>query len=243
MNTPPIGLRIKQRREELGLTQEELAEKLHYKTKSSINKIEKGVNDLPRTKVADFAVALQTSVSYLMGWVNDPDPKYAMLNELGNKVQKTIDKLPNSTDYWFEFAVNDSTNGVRIPVLGRVAAGIPIYAEENIIDWEEIPQEMSKKGEYFCLEIRGHSMEPRIYDGDVVIVHKQPDAESGQIAIVSVNGDDATCKRLVKYENGITLMSFNPSYAPMVFTDKEKENLPLQIWGIVEEVRGKLKGI
>lgn len=243
MNTPPIGLRIKQRREELGLTQEELAEKLHYKTKSSINKIEKGVNDLPRTKVAAFAVALQTSVSYLMGWVNDPDPKYAMFNELGNKVQKTIDKLPNSTDYWFEFAVNDSTNGVRIPVLGRVAAGIPIYAEENIIDWEEIPQEMSKKGEYFGLEIRGHSMEPRIYDGDVVIVHKQPDAESGQIAIVSVNGDDATCKRLVKYENGITLMSFNPSYAPMVFTDKEKENLPLQIWGVVEEVRGKLKGI
>ena len=136
-----------------------------------------------------------------------------------------------------------SIKGLKIPVLGRVAAGLPIEAQENILDWEEIPEEWQKKGEYFALEIRGHSMEPRIYDGDVVIVHKQPDAESGQIAIVSVNGDDATCKRLVKYENGITLMSFNPSYAPMIFTDKEKENLPLQIWGIVEEVRGKLKGI
>ena len=93
--------------------------------------------------------------------------------------------------------------GVPINVLGRVAAGIPIEAVEEVIDTEEITQEMASTGTYFGLQIKGNSMEPRMCEGDVVIVRQQEDAESGDIVIAMVNGDDATCKRLRKYRDGI----------------------------------------
>lgn len=136
-----------------------------------------------------------------------------------------------------------TTSSTRVPVLGKVAAGLPIEAIENIIDWEEIPNEIARKGEHFGLVIKGDSMEPRIYDGDVVLVRKQSDAESGQIVIASVNGDDATCKRLMKYETSIGLLPLNPRYQPMMFSEKEQRELPIQIWGVVVEIRGKLLGI
>ena len=88
--------------------------------------------------------------------------------------------------------------GIVINVLGRVAAGIPLEAIEDIIDTEEISEEMAKTGEFFGLQINGDSMEPKFSKGDVVIVRKQDDAESGDIVIAMVNGDDATCKRLKK---------------------------------------------
>lgn len=107
---------------------------------------------------------------------------------------------------------------IRIPVLGRVAAGIPIDAIEEIIDWEDISADMAAGGaEYFGLQIRGNSMEPKISDGDIVIVRKQPDVESGEIAVVLVNGDDATVKRVKKSAAGITLISNNPAYDPMFY--------------------------
>ena len=93
--------------------------------------------------------------------------------------------------------------GIVINVLGRVAAGIPLEAIEDIIDTEEISEEMAKTGEFFGLQINGDSMEPKFSKGDVVIVRKQDDAESGDIVIAMVNGDDATCKRLKKYQKGI----------------------------------------
>lgn len=86
--------------------------------------------------------------------------------------------------------------GVRIPVLGRVVAGIPIEAVEEILDYEEITPELAATGEFFALKIRGHSMEPRMMEGDVVIVRKQEDVESGDVAIVLVNGNEATVKRV-----------------------------------------------
>ncbi|MDY5968100.1 MAG: XRE family transcriptional regulator, partial [Sphaerochaetaceae bacterium] len=89
-----------------------------------------------------------------------------------------------------------SSKGKTINVLGRVAAGLPIEAVENIIDTEEISEDMARTGEYFGLQIHGDSMEPRMYEGDVVIVRQQDDAESGDIVIAMVNGNDATCKRL-----------------------------------------------
>lgn len=129
--------------------------------------------------------------------------------------------------------------GVTINVLGRVAAGIPIEAIENIIDTEEITEDLAKTGDFFGLKIRGDSMEPKISDGDVVIVRKQEDAESGQIIIATVNGTDATCKRLRKYRDGIELISNNPSYTPMFFTNEEIENKPVKIIGKVVELRAK----
>lgn len=133
-----------------------------------------------------------------------------------------------------------SKNGITINVLGRVAAGIPINAITEIIDTEEISEEMAKTGEYFGLKIKGDSMEPRIYDGDVVIVRQQDSAESGDIVIAMVNGDDATCKRLIKYASSIALVSLNSKYEPMMFTDKEVIEKPVRVIGKVVELRGKL---
>lgn len=130
--------------------------------------------------------------------------------------------------------------GVVINVLGRVAAGIPIEAITDIIDTEEISQELARTGEFFGLQIHGDSMEPRMYDGDVVIVRQQDDAESGDIVIAMVNGDDATCKRLTKYAGGISLVSLNSAkYEPMMFSNKEIEEKPVRIIGKVVELRGK----
>ena len=136
-------------------------------------------------------------------------------------------------------ATPSSRKGVSIPVLGRVAAGIPIEMIEDIIDTEEITQEMAKTGEFFALQIHGDSMEPRMCEGDVVIVRKQENAESGDVVIATVNGDDATCKRLRKYREGIELISNNPSYRPMFFSNEEIENKPVKILGKVVELRGK----
>lgn len=133
------------------------------------------------------------------------------------------------------------TTGIIIPVLGRVAAGLPIEAVENIIDTEEISEEMAKTGEFFGLQIHGDSMEPRMYEGDVVIVRKQEDAESGDIVIALVNGHDATCKRLTKYAGGISLVSLNSAkYEPIMFSNEDIETKPVKILGKVVELRGKL---
>ena len=132
------------------------------------------------------------------------------------------------------------SSGVKINVLGRVAAGLPIEAVENIIDTEEISEDMAKCGEYFGLQIHGDSMEPRMYEGDVVIVRQQDDAESGDIVIAMVNGNDATCKRLTKYAGGIALTSLNNKYEPMMFSNEEIINKPVKIIGKVVELRGKL---
>lgn len=132
-----------------------------------------------------------------------------------------------------------SRKGVTINVLGRVAAGIPIDAIEEVIDTEEITEEMAKTGEFFGLKIKGNSMEPRIYENDVVIVRLQNDAESGDVVIATINGDEATCKRLRKYRDGIELISNNPSYEPMFFSNEEILSKPVRIIGKVVELRGK----
>lgn len=136
-------------------------------------------------------------------------------------------------------AQSTNSNAVTIKVLGRVAAGLPIEAVENIIDTEEISEELSKTGEFFGLQIHGNSMEPKFSEGDVVIVRKQEDAESGDIVIATVNGTDATCKRLRKYRDGIELISTNPSYEHMFFSAEEIEQKPVRIIGRVVELRAK----
>lgn len=129
---------------------------------------------------------------------------------------------------------------VRIPVLGRIIAGLPMEAIQEPIDWEEIPRELAATGDFFALKVKGHSMEPRILEGDVVIVKRQPDVESGKIAVVLVNGNEATLKRVKKQKEGITLIATNISiYEPHFYTNEEIEKLPVQILGEVVELRGK----
>lgn len=162
-----------------------------------------------------------------------------------------IDKIEMMADYFHiekSDLIEDKTDkpsspakGIRIPVLGRVAAGIPIEAITDIEDWEEIPQSMAKTGEYFALKIAEKSMEPRMMDGDVVIVRRQPDVDSGDIAVVLVNGNDATVKQISKSDAGLTLIGWNPSvYIPKTYNKKECKELPVTILGKVVEIRGKL---
>jgi len=153
-----------------------------------------------------------------------------------------IDPLPIENESNQTITSQDRrTTAVRIPVLGDVAAGIPISAIEDIIDWEEITEQLASTGEFFGLRIQGDSMAPRICDGDVVIVRQQSDAETGDIVIVRVDHERATCKRLRKYADGaVELISLNPSYEPMFFAKEELDDDYVVIVGVVVELRGKL---
>lgn len=129
--------------------------------------------------------------------------------------------------------------GIIIDVLGRVAAGIPLEAIEEIVDTEEITEDLARTGEFFGLRIQGDSMEPDIHDGDTVIVRQQDDAETDEIVIALVNGNDGVCKRLKKYQNSIALVSLNAKYEPMYFNQKEIVEKPVRIIGKVVELRRK----
>ena len=138
-----------------------------------------------------------------------------------------------------EESAASSPRAVKIPVLGKVAAGLPITAVENIIDYEEIPSSLAASGEFVALQIKGQSMEPRIYEGDVVIVRVQPTAETGDLAVVIVNGDEATVKKIKFLPEGILLQPFNPTYQPMFYSCSDVENKPVRIFGKVVELRAK----
>jgi len=146
-----------------------------------------------------------------------------------------------TTDYLIEHTSDKPhRKGVRIPVLGYVAGGIPIDAIEDVLDWEEIDEDMARYGDYFALKIKGDSMEPRIFDGDIVIVRQQDDVNSGDTAVVYVNGDEATCKKIKKTPEGIYLISTNPDYDPFFYSNEQIAELPVAICGKVVEIRGSL---
>ena len=204
------------------LTQDMLAKKLGL-SRSAIGMYEKGSRKPDYEileKIADF---FNVDIDYL----------------LGRTLKTTL--LPESIKQlsYEDASSSNKPTGVRIPVLGRVAAGIPIEAIEDIIDTEEIPEALAKTGTFFGLKLKGSSMEPRMCEDDVVIVRQQSDAEDGDIVIATVNGDEATCKRLKKYNDGIVLISNNPNYDPMYFSNKEIQEKPVKIIGKVVELRGK----
>ena len=158
-------------------------------------------------------------------------------------IQKLADHFHVGKSYFLEETPKDSSpagRGVRIPVLGRVVAGIPIEAVEEILDYEEITPEMAATGDFFALQVRGDSMLPTLKDGDVVIVKKQPTVDSGDIAIVLVNGNDATVKEIKESPAGITLIGHNVAvYTPHFYSNHDIESLPIQIIGKVVEMRRK----
>ncbi|MBQ8913909.1 MAG: LexA family transcriptional regulator [Lachnospiraceae bacterium] len=204
---------IKSRRKELGMTQTDLAHKTGYADKSMIAKIEKGLVDLTQSKILIFAKALNTEPGTLMGDLTEAQDIKPIL-----KTKKAV----------------------SINVLGRVAAGIPLNAIEYVIDTEEIPEDLAKTGYFFGLKIKGNSMEPEIKNNDVVIVRQQAEAESGDIVIAMVNGDDAVCKRLKIYADKLALISINSEYDPMIFSSEDIEQKPVKIIGKVVEIRRKL---
>ena len=134
--------------------------------------------------------------------------------------------------------VNTPRPGNRIPILGTVVAGQPAYAAENIVGWEEVTDKMSMQGKLFALKVKGSSMEPEFKEGDIVIVREQPDIESGDIAVVLINGDEATLKKVKKDPNGLFLYAFNQAvYEPHFYSNNDIETLPVRIVGRVIENR------
>ena len=156
-----------------------------------------------------------------------------------NAIKRLCQIFEQPANVFLEIEEKQRPSGIKIPVFGNVAAGIPISAIEDIVDYEEITEELANSGEYFGIVIKGDSMEPRMTTGDVVIVKSQPTAETGDIAIVLVESENATCKKIKKTPEGIMLISLNPSYEPMFYSNKEIEQLPVRIIGKVVELRAK----
>lgn len=204
--------RIKELRLAKNITQEELGKVLNVQ-KAAISKYE---NDRVEPSIEVLKLAskfFDVSTDYLLGRSDSPIVSCASPSK-----EKTI----------------------RIPILGRVAAGNPIGAIEEIIGWEEIPKKLAAGSTCFALRVCGRSMEPRILAGDTVIIRQQPDVNSGDIAVVLVGGEEATVKRVKKQKDGIILIATNTTvYEPHFYSNQEIKDLPIQILGKVVEVRYK----
>ena len=202
--------RIKELRLAKNITQEELGKVLNVQ-KAAISKYENGRVE-PSIEVLKLASKFfDVSTDYLLGRSDSPIVSCASPSK-----EKTI----------------------RIPILGRVAAGNPIGAIEEIIGWEEIPKKLAAGSTCFALRVCGRSMEPRILAGDTVIIRQQPDVDSGDIAVVLVGGEEATVKRVKKQKDGIILVATNTTvYEPHFYSNQEIKDLPIQILGKVVEVR------
>lgn len=203
--------KLKELRQQKGMTQSELA-KLLKMQRSTLGMYETGKREPNFETLNMFANFFNVDMNTLMDMNN------------------TSNQNPSSP-----------VRSIKIPVLGTVVAGIPLDAVENIIGWEEISPAMAATGEHFALRIKGTSMEPRICEGDIVVVRKQEDIESGDTAIVLINGGEATVKKVKKTEEGIMLIANNMAvYSPHFYSNKDIESLPVQIIGKVVELRGKL---
>lgn len=199
-----IGSRIRNRREELGLSQDELGKRLGYKSRSSINKIELDQRSLTQSKIKAIADALETTPSYIMGW-NEPDVK------LDEEDLKFFDNL---------FPIETK----KFPLLGNIACGKPIFADEQFEAYVEAGANIKAD---FCLRAKGDSMiGARIYDGDIVFIHKQEMVDDGEIAAVLID-DEATLKRVYyDQESGVLqLFAENPKYKTMRFTGEELDHI------------------
>ena len=180
-------------------------------------------------EVADYLKVNRTTYTKWETGKHEPDAE--TLVKLAGYYGVTVDELIGVAP----------VKGVRIPIYGSVPAGIPLEAIENIEGYEEITPALASKGEYFALKIKGESMSPYILDRDIVIVRKQEAVESGDIAIVMVNGSEATCKMVKISDDGITLIGHNTlAYPPHFYSQKEIATLPVRIIGRVVEVKRSL---
>ena len=195
MSDTDLSSRIRQRREQLGLSQEELAARMGYRSKSSITKLEKGINDLPRAKLEELAAALDTTPAWLMGLVDLPFPPPG------------FEPLPEM---------------VRVPLVGSIACGTPITAEQNIECYIGVPAAWHAD---FALTCHGNSMAPTICDGDIVCIRRQPEVEQGEIAAVRI-GEEATLKHFHRQGETVMLLADNTAVCPpMVFAGPQLEEI------------------
>ena len=194
-----ISNKLKELRKSKGLTLDELAEMIGT-SKQTIHRYETGaIANVPPEKVESLAGALGTTPSELMGWDDEPTVTYKNVMPMSVK---------------------------SLPVLGDIACGMPIYAEERHESFVSVSDKFDAD---FCLTARGDSMiGARIYDGDVVFIRSQSSVENGEIAAV-ILGDEATLKRVYYYpsEEKLVLSPENPRYAPLVYVGRELENVKI----------------
>lgn len=228
----------------------------------NLGEIIKEYREKHNLSLQDFANKIGTSRSYIHMLekninpsTNKPiSPSIETLKLLANAMNMDIDLLLKKLDdnqliylneekYKEQFVSKDNIqpSSAVVLVYGTIPAGIPMECIEDVLDTEEIPASMLKGGkQYFGLKINGNSMFPTYLDGDTIILEKVDDCESGQDAVVMINGNDGTFKRVFKNENGIILQPLNPEYQPMVFSNEQIINLPIKIIGIAREIRRKI---
>ena len=198
MSDIDLSGRIRQRREQLGLSQEELAARMGYRSKSSITKLEKGINDLPRAKLEELAAALNTTPAWLMGLMDLPSPPPG------------FEPLPEM---------------VRVPLVGSIACGTPITAEQNIECYIGVPAAWHAD---FALTCHGSSMAPTICDGDIVCIRRQPEVEQGEITAVRI-GEEATLKHFHRQGETVMLLADNAAVCPpMIFAGPQLEEIQIE---------------
>lgn len=189
-----------------------LAQKLGIKSKSTIYRY-MNAEMAPKISTVKYASEIfNVNPLWLMGYNVS---KY-------NTVDK-LDKLGNLV--------------IPIPLLGTVKAGYDYMAQEN---WEgtiELDKKVADTGEFFALKVKGDSMIPAFFEGDIVIIRRQNDCENNQVAVVIVNGDEGTLKKVKKTDEGIILQPFNTAYGPVMYTNKEIKETPIIIAGIFQELR------
>lgn len=136
----------------------------------------------------------------------------------------------------------DAIDVIKIPLLGRVVAGDPQEAIQEADEFIYIPSMNHRRSDdYFALRVNGESMEPNLMDGDIAIVHIQPDVDSGQIAVVLIDNQDSTVKRVFKSQDGITLVADNPAvFSPRFFTNDDCLTLPVKILGRVISIQREM---
>lgn len=204
-----IGDKIRARREELGISQDELAKRVGYRSRSSINKIEIDGRGLPQSKIVAFAKALNTSPAYLMGWIDTAE-----------ELRPTQEEIQRYKDAMFPVHLK------KFPLLGEIACGQPIFANE---DRESYVMAGTNIKADFCLKARGDSMiNARINDGDIVFIKKAEDIEDGCIYAIGYDGQ-VTLKRIYydKKNNIFQLVAENPIYKPVIITGEKLNHITI----------------
>lgn len=208
----------------------ELANKTKI-NKSLISSYLSGSFKAKQDKIYIIAKTLNVNEAWLMGYDVDMDREW--IEDNLNLDNVTIDNARY---------IETTTKTIKIPVLGKVPAGVPIEAIENILGYEEISIDMLKGGnDYFALKIDGDSMYPDYKTGDIIIIKQQCDCNSGDDCVVMVNGDDATFKRVIKQDKNIILKPLNNEYEPYLFNEYDILTKPVRIIGVAIEVRRKIK--
>lgn len=204
--------------------------------KSNVSSRLKALRKERELRAEDVAKAMGVSLSTYRRWEAGSNSPHNKIEELAKFFNVSIDFLMRG----IESEADKQRNIIKVPVLGRVAAGIPIEAIQEVEDWEEMYKPGIGDDTYFALRIKGASMEPRLREGDIVIVKKTDYFESGDVCIVLVNGNEATVKVVQKQADGLTLIGYNTSvYPPHFYSAKEVEELPVRIIGVVIEFRCK----